>query len=122
VPSAGFRADNNVDPALEALKKKIKREGIFRDMKRRGHYEKPSEKRVREKAEAIRRARRASDLGTTVTNCSFNGLVGRRLFRAFRGFGICRSEVLRLLLERVELRLRKLCLNFDDLLQSLRLA
>jgi small subunit ribosomal protein S21 len=48
--------DNNVDQALRVLKKKIQREGIFREMKLRGHYEKPSEKRVREKAEAIRRA------------------------------------------------------------------
>jgi small subunit ribosomal protein S21 len=40
------------------LKKKMQREGIFREMKLRGHYEKPSEKRVREKAEAIRRARK----------------------------------------------------------------
>jgi len=50
--------DNNVDQALRALKKKMQREGIFREMKLRGHYEKPSVKRVREKAEAIRRARK----------------------------------------------------------------
>ena len=50
--------DNNVDQALKALKKKMQREGIFREMKLRGHYEKPSEKRAREKAEAIRRARK----------------------------------------------------------------
>ena len=49
--------DNNVDQALRALKKKMQREGIFREMKMRGHYEKPSEKRAREKAEAVRRAR-----------------------------------------------------------------
>ena len=34
--------DNNVDQALKALKKKMQREGIFREMKLRGHYEKPS--------------------------------------------------------------------------------
>ena len=50
--------DNNVDQALRALKKKLQREGVFREMKMRGHYEKPSEKRVREKAEAVRRARK----------------------------------------------------------------
>jgi small subunit ribosomal protein S21 len=50
--------DNNVDQALKALKKKMQREGIFREMKLRGHFEKPSEKRAREKAEAIRRARK----------------------------------------------------------------
>ena len=50
--------DNNVDQALKALKKKMQREGIFREMKLRNYYEKPSEKRAREKAEAIRRARK----------------------------------------------------------------
>jgi len=50
--------ENNVDQALKALKKKMQREGIFREMKMRRHYEKPSEKRAREKAEAIRRARK----------------------------------------------------------------
>jgi len=50
--------DNNVDQALKALKKKMQREGIFREMKLRGHYEKPSEKKAREQAEAIRRARK----------------------------------------------------------------
>jgi len=51
-----FVRDNNVDQALRALKKKMQREGIFREMKRRRAYEKPSEKRAREKTEAIRRA------------------------------------------------------------------
>jgi small subunit ribosomal protein S21 len=50
--------DNNVDQALRALKKKMQREGIFREMKLRRNYEKPSERRVREKAEAVRRHRK----------------------------------------------------------------
>ncbi len=50
--------ENNVDQALKALKKKMQREGIFREMKLRRSYEKPSEKKAREKAEAIRRARK----------------------------------------------------------------
>ena len=50
--------DNNVDQALKVLKKKMQREGVFREMKLHGHYEKPSERRIREKAEAIRRARK----------------------------------------------------------------
>ena len=50
--------DNNVEQALRALKKKMQREGIFREMKLRNFYEKPSEKRTREKAEAVRRARK----------------------------------------------------------------
>jgi small subunit ribosomal protein S21 len=50
--------DNNVDQALRVLKKKMQREGVFREMKLRKHYEKPSERKTREKAEAIRRARK----------------------------------------------------------------
>jgi small subunit ribosomal protein S21 len=50
--------DNNVDQALRALKKKLQREGVYREMKLRRHYEKPSEKRAREKAAAVRRARK----------------------------------------------------------------
>ncbi len=50
--------DNNVDQALKVLKKKMQREGIFREMKLRRSYEKPSERKTREKAEAIRRARK----------------------------------------------------------------
>jgi small subunit ribosomal protein S21 len=50
--------DNNVDQALKVLKKKLQREGVFREMKLRGHYEKPSERKAREKTEAIRRARK----------------------------------------------------------------
>ena len=50
--------DNNVDQALRALKKKMQREGIFREMKMRRHFEKPSEERVRRAAEAVRRTRK----------------------------------------------------------------
>jgi small subunit ribosomal protein S21 len=41
--------DNNVDQALRALKKKLQREGVFREMKLKQHFEKPSEKKAREK-------------------------------------------------------------------------
>ena len=50
--------DNNVDQALRALKKKMQREGLYREMRMRRHYEKPSERRAREKAEALRRYRK----------------------------------------------------------------
>lgn len=52
--------DNNVDQALKVLKKKMQREGVFREMKQRKAYEKPSEKRARLKAQAIRRSRKAA--------------------------------------------------------------
>jgi len=50
--------DNNVDQALRALKKKLQREGVFREMKLRKSYEKPSERKAREKAESVRRQRK----------------------------------------------------------------
>jgi small subunit ribosomal protein S21 len=50
--------ENNVEQALKVLKKKMQREGVFREMKARRSYEKPSEKRARQKAEAIRRSRK----------------------------------------------------------------
>ena len=53
-----FVRDNNVDQALRVMKKKMQREGVFREMKQRRSYEKPSERKTREKSEAIRRARK----------------------------------------------------------------
>ncbi|MAN47513.1 MULTISPECIES: 30S ribosomal protein S21 [Hyphomonas] len=50
--------DNNVEQALRALKKKMQREGLFREMKARQYFEKPSEKKARQRAEAVRRARK----------------------------------------------------------------
>ena len=50
--------DNNIDQALRVLKKKMQREGIFREMKNRRSYEKPSEKKAREIAESTRRVRK----------------------------------------------------------------
>jgi small subunit ribosomal protein S21 len=50
--------DNNVEQALRALKKKMQREGLFREMKLRRDYEKPSEKKKREKSESARRWRK----------------------------------------------------------------
>lgn len=50
--------DNNVEQALRVLKKKMQREGLFREMRARQSYEKPSQKRVREEAEAVRRHRK----------------------------------------------------------------
>ena len=53
-----FVRDNNIDQALRVLKKKMQREGVFREMKLHRSYEKPSERRVREKADAVRRYRK----------------------------------------------------------------
>ena len=53
-----FVRDNNIDQALRVLKKKMQREGLFRELKRRRFYEKPSDRVAREKSEAIRRRRK----------------------------------------------------------------
>ena len=50
--------DNNVEQAMRVLKKKLQREGVFKEVKLRKHYEKPSEKRAREAGEAVRRQRK----------------------------------------------------------------
>jgi small subunit ribosomal protein S21 len=50
--------DNNIDQALRVLKKRMQRDGVFRDMKAKRAYEKPSEKRIRKRADAIRRRRK----------------------------------------------------------------
>ncbi|GAC1045090.1 30S ribosomal protein S21 [Rhizobium sp. No.120] len=52
--------DNNVEQAIRVLKKKMQREGLFREMKEHRAYEKPSERRVRERAQAIARQRKAT--------------------------------------------------------------
>jgi len=54
-----FVRDNDIGAALRVLKKKMQRDGVFREMKRRRAYEKPSERKAREKAEGARRMRKA---------------------------------------------------------------
>ena len=58
-PVLVYVRDNDVNAAIRVLKKKMQREGTFRETKRRRSYEKPSERRVRERAEAVRRYRKA---------------------------------------------------------------
>ncbi len=65
--------DNNVDQALRALKKKLQREGVYREMKLRRFYEKPSEKKARDQAAAVRRARKLER-----KRLERDGLVSRR--------------------------------------------
>jgi small subunit ribosomal protein S21 len=54
-----FVRDNDIAAALRVLKRKMQREGVFREMKLRRAYEKPSERKAREKADAIRRTRKS---------------------------------------------------------------
>lgn len=50
--------DNDVEQALKALKKKMQRNGLHYEMKRVRHYEKPSVKERRERAEALRKLKK----------------------------------------------------------------
>jgi len=47
--------DNNIEAAIRVLKKKLLREGIFRELKLRKNYEKPSERKLRETKESEKR-------------------------------------------------------------------
>ena len=51
--------DNQIEAALKTLKKQMLKEGLFQEMKRRAHYEKPSVKRKRKQAQARKKRRRA---------------------------------------------------------------
>ena len=57
--------DNQIEAALKTLKKQLLKDGIFQEMKRRAHYEKPSVKRKRKQAMARKRRRRAQRRSTT---------------------------------------------------------
>ena len=50
--------DGNVEKAIKVLKRKLQQEGLFREMKLRRFYEKPSVKRKRKEKEALRRLRK----------------------------------------------------------------
>ena len=50
--------DNNIDQALRVLKKKLQREGLFRELRNRRAYEKPSARKIRERSASVRRARK----------------------------------------------------------------
>ena len=73
--------DNNVEQAIRVLKKKMQREGVFREVKLRNSYEKPSEKKAREKSEAIRRARKLSRKRAMI-----EGLIPMKKQPSFRDF------------------------------------
>ena len=50
--------DNNVDQALRILKRKLQREGFFKILKIKSNYEKPSERKKRERSENIKREKK----------------------------------------------------------------
>ena len=50
--------DNYVDQALRILKRKLQREGFFKILKVKSNYEKPSERKKRERSENKKRAKK----------------------------------------------------------------
>lgn len=51
--------ENNVEGALKVLKRKLQKEGLFKEIKRRKSYEKPSEKEKRKRREARKKRMKA---------------------------------------------------------------
>ena len=49
------RKDEPIDKALRKFKMKLRREGVLDEMKKREYFEKPSQKRRKDKAKAQRR-------------------------------------------------------------------
>ena len=47
--------DKNVEKALRVLKKKLQKDGMFRELRLRQHFEKPSLKKQRKLKESLRR-------------------------------------------------------------------
>lgn len=52
--------DNDLEKAIRILKKKIQNDGLFKRLKLKKSYEKPSEYRRRKQREALRRQRIAA--------------------------------------------------------------
>ena len=60
--------NNNVDQAMRVLKKKLQKEGVLKEIKSRQYFEKPSAKRARQKAEGIKRYKRAEKKRLEILN------------------------------------------------------
>jgi small subunit ribosomal protein S21 len=53
-----IRVEGSLDQAMRVLKRKLAKEGVFKEMKKRAFYEKPSVRRKRKRTEAQRRRRK----------------------------------------------------------------
>ena len=52
---------NNLEKAMRVLKRKLIREGVFKELKSRRYYEKPSEKHKRKRKESVKKRRKEQD-------------------------------------------------------------
>lgn len=50
--------DNNLEKSIRILKRKLQREGVFRELKLRRHHEKPCLKKLRLRTQSVRRVRK----------------------------------------------------------------
>ncbi|MCB9029598.1 MAG: 30S ribosomal protein S21 [Deltaproteobacteria bacterium] len=57
-PAHEVTVDHNVEKAMRVLKRKLIREGLFKELKLRRYYEKPSEKKKRKDKESMKRVRK----------------------------------------------------------------
>ena len=53
--------NQNLEKAMRVLKRKLIREGVFKELKSRRFYEKPSEKKKRKEKEAFKKRRKDMD-------------------------------------------------------------
>jgi small subunit ribosomal protein S21 len=53
-----IRVEGSLDQALRVLKRKLAKEGVFKEWKKRAFYEKPSVRRKRKRTEAQSRRRK----------------------------------------------------------------
>jgi len=60
MPDIVIHDDESVERALRRFKRQVQKSGILADLRRRRHYEKPSERRKRKASDARRKTRRAS--------------------------------------------------------------
>ena len=58
MPIVHVREEESFENALRRFKRKCEKAGVLTELKKRQHFEKPSVKKARERAEAIRRARK----------------------------------------------------------------
>lgn len=57
-PNLEVTVEQNIERAMRVLKRKLIREGLFKELKARKYYEKPCEKRKRKTKEALKRVRK----------------------------------------------------------------
>lgn len=60
IPTAAMEVtvENNIERAMKVLKRKLIKEGLFKELKSRKYFEKPSERKKRKKKESVKKVRK----------------------------------------------------------------